>query len=206
MRGLSLSVLVTLLGACGDSAPATDTAVSPLEAEAAEKVRPTWWYTCGDPVCSGWTRDRSIPLCGLRTEGSSCAPSGGECDIRGDACNTHLRCGTTDPTADGCPISLRSYKRDIRYLSAAETDAVRDDLLAVPLATWAYTAEGAGASSHLGFIIDDLPDSPAVAVSGDHVDLYGYTSMTVAALQAQQREIEALRAEVEGLKAAIKAK
>jgi hypothetical protein len=34
------------------------------------------------------------------------------------------------------------------------------------------------------------------------VDLYGYTSLAIAALQEQQAEIDALKAEVEALKAA----
>jgi hypothetical protein len=160
------------------------------------------WYTCGDVVCRGATRDPSIPLCGAREAGDGCASRGLECDIRGDDCNRTLVCAASDPTAGGCPISKRVYKTDIRYLSAQETDAVRDELLAMPLATWQYTAEGAGAATHLGFVIDDVPASPAVSESGDTVDLYGYTSMAIAALQAQQREIEALRAEVEALKAA----
>jgi polyhydroxyalkanoate synthesis regulator phasin len=36
--------------------------------------------------------------------------------------------------------------------------------------------------------------------SGQRVDLYGYTSMTVAAVQVQAREIEVLRAEIDALR------
>jgi hypothetical protein len=39
-----------------------------------------------------------------------------------------------------------------------------------------------------------------VAADGEHVDLYGYISMAVAALQVQAQEIAALRAEVKALK------
>ena len=37
----------------------------------------------------------------------------------------------------------------------------------------------------------------------DMVDLYGYASMTVAAIQTQAREFEALRAEIEALRALL---
>jgi protein tyrosine phosphatase (PTP) superfamily phosphohydrolase (DUF442 family) len=70
----------------------------------------------------------------------------------------------------------------------------------MPLATWHYRAEDDAAREHLGFIIDDNPESPAVARTGEHVDLYGYTSMAVAAIQAQQKQIAALEAEVAALR------
>jgi uncharacterized small protein (DUF1192 family) len=199
MRVASLVTLAFLCG-CG-TPPAPDTADTLGEGD--PKGPPVWWYTCGDPVCRGWTRDPTIPLCTTQVAGDPCRGINRECDIRNDGCNTDMICSRTDPTADGCPISRRSYKSDIRYLSPAEADAVRDDLLAMPLATWQYTAEGTTAASHLGFIIDDAPESPAVSESGETVDLYGYTSMTVAAVQAQQRQIDVLQAEVAALKAEL---
>ena len=45
--------------------------------------------------------------------------------------------------------------------------------------------------------------SPSAAVAGgngDQVDLYGYTTMAVATLQVQAREIEALRRELSALR------
>src|SRR5439155_22412171 len=56
---------------------------------------------------------------------------------------------------------------------------------------------------HLGFIIDAVGASPAVAADGGHVDLYGYTSMAVGAIQAQQRRIDALTREVAALRAEL---
>ena len=56
------------------------------------------------------------------------------------------------------------------------------------------------ATSRLGFIIEDVEPSLSVDAPDDMVDLYGYTTMTVAALQAQARELAALRREVAGLK------
>ncbi len=198
-RTIALLALLTACGHSGDSA--APTALDGSD-DAARKMLQLW-YTCGDPVCRGATHDTSIPFCGTREAGDRCRTAGLECEVKGDACNRNLICASSDPTGapGGCPISKRIYKSDIRYLSAQEADAVRDDLLSMPLAKWEYAAEGAGATTHLGFIIDDVPASPAVSESGDTVDLYGYTSMAVAALQAQQREIEALRAEVDALKA-----
>ena len=198
-RMIPFLALLTACGQSGDSADAAALNGSDAAARRALKL----WYTCGDPVCRGATHDPSLSFCGAREAGDGCGTAGSECDIKGDGCNRNLICAYSDPTGGpgGCPISKRIYKTDIRYLTPQEADAVGDDLLAMPLATWEYTAEGAGASTHLGFVIDDVPASPAVSESGDTVDLYGYTSMAVAALQAQQREIEALRAEVDALKA-----
>lgn len=46
---------------------------------------------------------------------------------------------------------------------------------------------------------------PSLSINGDRdvVDVYAYTSMAVAAIQAQQEQIEALRQEVERLRLAV---
>jgi len=51
-----------------------------------------------------------------------------------------------------------------------------------------------------GFVIDDIEPSEAVDTGREMVDLYGYTSMAVAALQTQVRDIEALKREVADLR------
>ena len=53
-----------------------------------------------------------------------------------------------------------------------------------------------------GFIIDDTKTPYPINADGDSVNLYGYVSMAVAAIQTQSREIEALRAEVAHLRRA----
>ena len=58
---------------------------------------------------------------------------------------------------------------------------------------------GASPATHLGFIIDDVEPSPSVAENGNTVDLYGYASMAVAAVQTQAREIAELKAAVTSL-------
>jgi uncharacterized small protein (DUF1192 family) len=192
--------LLTLV-ACGD---APDTAApTPIDAEAEAEARPRlqWWATCGDPVCRGWTRD-TYPLCGGQAEGDPCGRVGAQCDIPRDACNVNYLCAARDPST-ACPISQAAYKSEIRYLAAPEAEALHDELLGYKLASWRYTAEGSTGATHLGFVIDDVAPSAAVSEAGDTVDLYGYTSMTVAALQVQQRQIDTLQAEVAALRAEL---
>jgi len=88
------------------------------------------------------------------------------------------------------------YKKDIRYLSQEELRATARDLLALPLADFRYR-EGDG-RKHLGFMIDG--HESLACVDGDRVDLYGYASMAVAAVQVQAAEIAELRAELATLR------
>jgi len=98
----------------------------------------------------------------------------------------------------GCPISRQRTKADIHYLDEAELTRYREELLAMRLATWKYKHDPS--KQRLGFIIDDNEQSAAVDQLRDMVDLYGYTSMAVATLQLQARELEALRRELAELK------
>ncbi|MCC6623993.1 MAG: hypothetical protein IT385_22235 [Deltaproteobacteria bacterium] len=97
-----------------------------------------------------------------------------------------------------CPISLASAKADIRYLGPVELAALGRELLATRLATWRYKGEPT-ARRQLGFIIDDGVPAAGIAADGGHVDLYGYISAAVAALQGQQRELDALRARLDAI-------
>jgi hypothetical protein len=165
---------------------------------------PTWFYTCGDPVC-GVHRDQGVPPCTCgEVAGGSCAPEGATCDPGSD-CNELLLCATSDPTHGGvCPISRRRYKADVRYLGADDIRRLHDELMRFPLATYRY--KDADTRTHLGFVIEDIEPSASVDASRDMVDLYGYTSMAVAALQLQAREIETLRREVKTLRRALRAR
>lgn len=133
-----------------------------------------------------------------------------------------LRDSLTDPLADsdgdvqffanGLPDddaparSLRSVKQDIQYLSEDDGASLLDAVLSVQLARYRYIGAAPETSPRLGFIIDDLPsDSPALATDGAHVDTYGFTSMAVAALQSQQRQIDTLRAQLAALSARLEA-
>lgn len=172
-----------------------------------EESEITWYTTCGDPVCSGYTGPfEGVPECTDEQDGDVCTSEGATCDPH-DACNALLECTRDDPTAEGCPISRLKYKRDVHYLSAEEQGVAAGSALGMRLATWRYNWEADSATPHLGFVIDDVVGSRAVTPDGEHVDLYGYASITLAAVQEQQRlilaqqlEIAALRADVEALK------
>ena len=161
--------------------------------------RLAWYYTCGDPVCGGHRDHPGIPPCGpSQTPGTACSPEGKTCDP-GSFCDQLLRCATSDPTHGGmCPISRARYKDDVRYLGPEDVQRLHDELMKFPLATYRY--KGDACREHLGFIIEDVEPSLSVDAPNDVVDLYGYTTMAVAALQAQAHELDALKREVAALK------
>jgi hypothetical protein len=99
-----------------------------------------------------------------------------------------------------CPISQRQHKKDIAYLSETDRQRLNDELMSFRLATYRYKSESAAEREHLGFIIDDVAPSPAVLESGERVDMYGYQTMAVAALQTQATEMAKLRRELDELK------
>lgn len=175
---------------------------------------PLWYQSCGDPVCSGYTGPfTDVPLCTTEVEGDPCPQMGQSCDPQSD-CNALLQCDTEDPQAQtgGCPISRVRYKTDIHYLNEETRQVAAEALWATRLATWRYQWDPPTRRARLGFLIDDQSESPAVDADGEHVDLYGYTSLVVAALQAEhearlaeqaatQKEIAALRAELAEIRA-----
>jgi hypothetical protein len=166
-----------------------------------------WYSTCGDPACGGYAGPTDgLPVCEDEAERATCADEGADCDLQTD-CNTRLVCAAEDPKSGdvGCPISRKRHKRDIHYLDAAEVEAVRRDVAAMPLATWRYLDAPTASRPRLGFLIDDRPELPAVALDGEHVDLYGLASMAIAAVQAQERELAALRARTVALEAELAA-
>ncbi|HEY8073976.1 MAG TPA: hypothetical protein VIF62_07700 [Labilithrix sp.] len=115
--------------------------------------------------------------------------------------------GPATPTCSNgpCPVSRRAYKKDISYLADDDRERLTDELYSFRLATYRYKSEASSSPTHLGFMIDDVAPSPAVTQkNGDSVDLYGYTTMAVAALQTQARELAELRREVDELKKSCK--
>lgn len=166
----------------------------------------TWYTTCGDPVCTvpdmgGWRPKGGVSLCTTEKVGDPCTPSGSQCDPKSD-CNELLRCANTDPkmSPGGCPISRRAYKTDIEYLNDAGLKRYAGELEKVRLATYKYTG---GGPTHLGFIIEDVEPSVSVDSPRDQVDLYGYTSLAVAALKLQQKKVQALEQELAALKRSL---
>lgn len=180
----------------------------PKDGDSAPTAEPRWFSSCGDPACADYDPARHTnPVCDTEVEGDPCTPEGAGCDLQA-ACNVELVCATSDPKAGegGCPISLRAAKTEIRYVDDPGAVALHDALMRVRLADYRYKTEPAGARHHLGFLIDDQPaGSPAVLPSGERVDLYGYTSMAVAALQVQEARLAAQEAELAAQREQIRA-
>ncbi len=154
----------------------------------------SWRTTCGDPVCRvppvGEDVDSGIVSCSAdQKAGGACTATGTECDPHGN-CGEKLRC--SDHRLDvNCPRSNRAMKQDVRYLGSEDLDRLADEVSKVRLTTYTYRDPSLGSDEHLGFIIEDNPQSPAVYPNQHHVDLYGYTSMAVAALQVQEKQLRA---------------
>jgi len=141
--------------------------------------------------------------------------SGGCCN--GQCCDTGQVCCLDngpvefflcqDPDAGSCPIgcggmcvSRRDAKRDIEYLDEGQLRSAEAQVLKIPLARFNYKWDGPNERRRLGFIIDDVAPSPGVIDEArGEVDLYGYTSLAVAALQEQGKEIDRLRKQVDEL-------
>jgi len=159
-----------------------------------------WYRTCGDPVC-GQHRPPTdgTPACSDEVEGKACPAEGDTCYIADDGCNARLLCTTTDPKEQGCPISKREAKEEIRYLDAAALREVKDTLMEVRLARWRYKGEPEGPASRLGYVIGD-PGAGPVLPSGERVDLYSFASMAAAAVQVQAAELATLREELAALR------
>ena len=158
-----------------------------------------WYRACDGPVACGQSF-RPAPTCGpTELLGTACDTVGALCNPASQTCS-QLQCLPVPP--EQCPISRRAFKRDVRYLDATEVEALRAQVLALKLARYRYTTDPDATPSRLGFMIDDAPDTPAVAADATHVDLYGYASMVAAAVQAQEKEIAALRRAVARLERA----
>ncbi len=193
MRIVTVALGLTALLAC-------DPAV--VDTESDTEAQGTWFATCGDPVCRGYEGPfEGVPLCTDEVLGDECGELDVTCDA-GDGCNALVICAEEDPTASpvGCPRSTAKTKTDIVYLTPADHAQALEWLKTTRLATWKYR-DDADAHTHMGFIIDDQPTSAAVRPDGEHVDLYGYTSLAVSAMQAQQAQIDVLTAELAEVRA-----
>jgi hypothetical protein len=95
-------------------------------------------------------------------------------------------------------VSSAKFKNDIHYVDDNQLAELHDETMQVRLATYNYKGQyGDPDVVHLGFIIEDNPQSFAVDRGHDRVDLYGYLSMVVAAMQVQEKEIADLRRELD---------
>ncbi len=153
----------------------------------------------GTPL--SWQCTGAAPGCPAQRPlgGTACAQEQQYCAY-GDCRAPAMKCesGAWHVEPQGCAVSTRTKKREIEYLGDEALRQLADRTLSTRLATYRYTS--GDPSQHLGFIIEDDPESPAVMSDQGHVDLYAYSSMAVATLQMQAREIDLLRREVEALR------
>ncbi len=160
---------------------------------------------CDGPLTWHCEAPNTTPGCpaAIPNLGTTCTAEGLQC---GYGCEPGMartcRSGvwTESSTPGGCPISTRQVKRDIEYLNPAEVDRLAREVAATRLATYEYTLPALAGRRRLGFILEDQPASYASDPAHSQVDLYGYTSLLVAAVQSQSRQIEALRREVDDLR------
>jgi hypothetical protein len=177
----------------------------------------TWYTSCGDPVCHDGVPDGGDDAstdaeAGAGADAGTCPQAGTRCDMLGQECSdptftcgVRLVCSDHDPKTQpgGCPVSSRKYKTDVLYADAAKLGALHDQIMHLRLATYHYKPEVADANpKHVGFIIEDVPDSPAVDPRRDGVDVYNYLSMIVATTQVQENEIKELRRELAATRSA----
>jgi hypothetical protein len=155
-----------------------------------------YFQTCGSPVCGVFDPPEGIPPCTTQEQGAFCRKRGELCFLPDDPCNTKLLCTDQDPTLGGCPISRAENKRDIEYVDAESRRSIHEQVMDMRLARYAYAGALDDGRTHLGFIIDDDPSSPAVRPGAERVDLYGFTSMAVIALQEQAARLESLDARI----------
>lgn len=209
------------LSACPDPGDgAANQACSTMNAQCGYGALACTCTNCGPPYpvqrCDGPTTWHCAPAPGADTAacptpianlGTPCATESQLCryDCEGMLARTcEGGIWVSSPQPNQCPISTRSAKRDLRYLAPDELEHLALEVEGTRLATYEYLDPAQPAGRHLGFIIEDQPaDSPAVAADRGHVDLYGYTSMLVAALQSQRRELTALRGELAAVRAQL---
>jgi hypothetical protein len=106
--------------------------------------------------------------------------------------------GQTLAAGGSGPASTIEAKQDIAYLDDAARARLAEETMGLKLATYKYKA--GDDRQRLGFILEDSPSIPAADMTSKQVDLYAYTSMVVATVQEQQKEIDSLKAEIAQLK------
>jgi hypothetical protein len=143
-----------------------------------------------------------VAPCTNEMVGAACTTEGATCWPSNSSCGELLVCTSSDPKNNpgGCPISRVSHKKNIEYLSEKEVASIADEAMTMRLSSWHYKAEGESTRRHVGFLIDDMPESIAVSDSGERVDLYGYTSMAIAAVQVQDKRLQMLERELAAMR------
>jgi hypothetical protein len=164
-----------------------------------------WYATCGDPVCRP-PQDSGVPPVVCPPLGSPCTDKGLNCGDRAtSSCGVIQVCGDQPTNPETCPVSSKKFKEDIGYVDDAKLQRLHDETLQMRLATYRYKGPFINTNdpnaTHLGFIIEDQPQSLSVERGHDRVDLYGYMSMAVATMQVQEKEISQLKRDLADVKA-----
>jgi len=174
-----------------------------------------WYTTCAGQVGAtncAYVCNAASTLCpsGIQDGVTTCESYGSVCNLTSTGCPacTTFECSTSDPKLPyGCPISKRDKKKHITYVSEEEKKEHFRQIMSMDLATYQYKWDDDGLKSHLGFIIDDVPNptkSYAISADGNSVDMYGYASMLVSTVQMQGKMIAELRDEISRLREDIK--
>lgn len=153
-------------------------------------------------ACEAPNADETCPV-GQPNLGTACAMDAQVCDYGCEPGERRVCEGgvwTPSSQPGGCPMSTRRAKREIEYLDGPDVDALAAQVQHTRLATYEYIDPALSGRRHLGFIIEDQPASYSVDPERSQVDLYGYTSMLVAAIQTQERRIQALERELSRLR------
>lgn len=166
----------------------------------------TWYTTCGSPSCHPPAADAGPPVV-CPAVGSACSTKGQTCgDPATTDCGEIQVCDDHDPKGGvgGCPISTKKAKQDIAYVDPAALQRLHDETMQMRLATYRYKGPFVDPTdpnaTHLGFIVEDQPQSLSVDRGHDRVDLYGYMSMAVATMQVQEKKIAQLEREIADVK------
>jgi hypothetical protein len=193
-------------GSNGDTGP-HDSGIDVIPVDAAECTPPN--TTCQSPCPQGTI---CLKVSGPQEHDYGCTTIPPECNGTAScACMADCFCPQND-TNQCVPgqgylecmngaISRRELKTDIAYVDDAERALLADEALHTRLAEYRYKTDPESSQRHLGFIIDDMPNaSRAVQADKTHVDLYGYTSMLLATVQEQQKQIDELKKQVAAAK------
>lgn len=165
------------------------------------------------PHCAGdfiWHCDvpNTVTGCppGKPNLGTSCTEESKECKYHCGTDGKRICKGKVWTAAGGspCPVSSRRAKREIKYISEGQAAAIARRTLGVKLATYRYKNPVNGSGPQLGFILEDVGRDYSGDPAEGQVNLYGYTSMLLATVQAQQRSIDGLKRELRALRREMK--
>jgi hypothetical protein len=161
-------------------------------------------HPVGRDTCSGQPPDtRGLNSCASSgiAMGQACADGAPSCYVERDcgggrkAVSDFLICAAKRPGR--CfTRSSRRYKDDVSYLSPEQRRVVARQIQELPLARFQYLDAPQG-PRRLGFMTEDALASEFVSADGRTVDLYALQAAAIAAIQEQQRRIEALERRLE---------